>query len=167
MSRKNGKEGKGVMKNIGGKTEAAGRRAGKRSGLKGIVLLSVFLVVFMISGCSKNELSDKFDEETVKSEAVKSVEYFNDKDYQAILDMGSEEFKESITAEQFADACDPYLDKCGSFEKIQKTVVVGDQDKDTGEDYAGVVMIGTYADGKIQFSLGFDEDMKLIQFLIK
>lgn len=34
-------------------------------------------------------------------------------------------------------------------------------------DYGGVVMIGDYEDGKIQFTIAFDEDMKLVQFLIK
>lgn len=121
----------------------------------------------LMTGCGQSKLSDTFDEETMKEEAMKAIEYFNEKDYQSIIDMGSEELKEGITAEEFAKASDPYLDKCGSFKKITKTVVAGNKDSKTGNEYGGVVMIGEYEDGKIQFTIAFDEDMKLVQFLIK
>ena len=81
--------------------------------------------------------------------------------------MGSEELKASITEEQFATACDPYLDKCGEFKEITKTVFAGGYDKNSDIDYATAVMVGEYEDGKIQFTVSFDEDMELIQFLIK
>ena len=81
--------------------------------------------------------------------------------------MGSEELKAGITEEQFAEACDPYLDKCGEFEEITKTVFAGGHDKNSEIDYATAVMIGEYEDGKIQFTVSFDEDMEMIQFLIK
>ncbi len=130
-------------------------------------LLIGILAAAALTGCAQSKLSDKFDEETVKEEAMKSVELFNERDYQAIIDMGDDRLKENITAEQFAQASDPYLDKRGEFEKISKTVVLGTSDEETGMDYGGVVMIGDYEDGKIQFTIAFDEDMKLVQFLIK
>lgn len=133
---------------------------------RGLVMLGMLAVVFL-TGCSQNKLSDKFDEATVKEEAEKAVGLFNERDYQAIIDMGDENLKNSITVEQFAEASDPYLDKCGEFQEIGKTVVLGSTNKETGMEYGGVVMIGNYEDGKIQFTIGFDEDMKLVQFLIK
>jgi hypothetical protein len=137
----------------------------KKHIIYGMIMLIWSAVVF--AGCAQNKLPDSFDEETVKAEAMKSIDYFNQRDYQSILDMGSDELKDSITAEEFAKASDPYLDKCGEYQEISKTVVVGSTDKKTGKEYGGVVMIGKYADGKIQFTIAFDEDMKLVQFLIK
>lgn len=133
-----------------------------------IVVIALILVV-MLAGCSSasTELSDQFDEETVKAEAMKSIDLFNSKDYQGIIDMGSDEMKESITADEFKKQSDPYLDKNGSFKEIEKTVVLGSENKKTNESYGGVVMIGKYENGKIQFTIGFDEEMKLIQFRIK
>lgn len=125
------------------------------------------LAALFLTGCAQSQLSDKFDEETVKEEAKKAVELFNERDYQGILDMGDENMKNGITAEQFAEASDPYLDKCGEFQEIGKTVVLGTTDKETGKEFGGIVMIGNYEDGKIQFTIAFDEDMKLVQFLIK
>ncbi|MCI5996273.1 MAG: DUF3887 domain-containing protein [Blautia sp.] len=133
---------------------------------RGLFIIGMLAALFL-TGCSQNQLSDKFDEETVKEEAEKAVELFNERDYQAIIDMGDENMKNGITEEQFAEASDPYLDKCGEFQEMGKTVVLGSTNKETGMEYGGVVMIGNYENGKIQFTIAFDEDMKLVQFVIK
>ena len=134
--------------------------------VKRMMLIGILAVLFL-TGCSQNQLPDKFDEETVKEEAMKAVDLFNDRDYQSILDMGVEELKQSLTAEQFAQVSNPYLERCGEFQEIEKTVTVGSENEKTGEQFGGVVMIGKYADGNIQFTIAFDENMKLVQFNIK
>ena len=121
----------------------------------------------LLTGCGKAKLPEGFEEAAVKEKAEQSIELFNARDYEALWEMGSDELKESITAEQFAQACDPYLDKCGAFEEISKSVVMGGTDKNAGIDYAGAVMVGDYEDGKIQFTVAFDQNMEMIQFLIK
>lgn len=125
------------------------------------------LAAVMLTGCGKAKLPEGFEEAAVKEKAEQSIELFNARDYEALWEMGSDELKESITAEQFAQACDPYLDKCGAFEEISKSVVMGGTDKNAGIDYAGAVMVGDYEDGKIQFTVAFDQNMEMIQFLIK
>ncbi|SHK25098.1 DUF3887 domain-containing protein [Hespellia stercorisuis] len=135
-----------------------------------IAILMVFgILLVLLTGCSSagTELSNAFDEETVKAESMKAVEYFNDREYQKIIDMGNKELKDAITAKEFAKQGDPYLDKDGAFQKVIKTVTMGSENKKTGEAYGGVVMVGQYENGKIQFTIGFDEDMKLVQFNIK
>ena len=131
------------------------------------IMFAGMLALLFLTGCSQNQLSDKFDEENIKEEAMKAIAFFNVRDYQSILDMGVDELKQSLTAEQFAQASDPYLDKCGKFEEIEKTVTAGYENEQTGEHFVGVIMIGKYADGKIQFTIAFDEDMKLVQFNIR
>ncbi|MDE7478677.1 MAG: DUF3887 domain-containing protein, partial [Lachnospiraceae bacterium] len=120
-----------------------------------------------ITACSSQSLPEQFDEETVKAEAEKAIGYFNERDYQSILDMSSDEFQELITVEEFASQSDPYLDKCGAYQDIAKTIVLGNVDKETQKAYGGVVMVGNYKDGTIQFTIAFDEDMKLVQFVIR
>lgn len=135
-----------------------------------ITTISMLLVtaMFLLTACSGgSKLSEKFDEETVKAEAMKVVEYFNERDYASILAMGSEEFKAALPEDTFAQAADPYLDKCGTFMEITKTTVLGNTNKETGDEYGGVVMVGKYEDGKIQFVISFDEEMKMVQFVIR
>lgn len=138
----------------------------KKKGMIGKIV-GLCMLVFLVTGCGAQSLSDKFDEETVKTEAKKAVGYFNEHDYQGILDMSSTEFQEAITAEEFVTQCEPYHEKCGAYQEIEKTIVFGSSNKSAGQEYAGVIMVGRYADGTIQFTIGFDEEMKLVQFIIK
>ncbi len=133
----------------------------------GIFTAMALMAAVFTAGCGQAKLPEGFSEAEVKAEAEKSIALFNERDYEGIRQMGSEELKAGITEEQFATACDPYLDKCGKFEEITKTVFAGGHDKNSDIDYATAVMVGEYEDGKIQFTVSFDEDMELIQFLIK
>ena len=81
--------------------------------------------------------------------------------------MGSDEFQKALTAEEFTSQCDPYHEKCGAFQEISKTIFAGNIDKETQEAYGGVVMVGTYEEGTLQFTIAFNEDMELIQFIIR
>lgn len=135
----------------------------------GGVLAGVLMAVILLAGCQNGneEQPEVFDRETVESEAVRSIGYFNERDYQSILDMGSEELKEAITPEQFAQQCDPILEAKGGFQEIVKTVYKEQEEEKSGLVYGGVMIVGAYEKGKIQFAIAFDEEMKLIQFLVK
>lgn len=135
---------------------------------KGIILLTVCLAwMLVLAGCGGSKLSDKFEEEAVKEKAMEAVGYFNERDYQSIIDLGNEEMRNGITAEGFRAASDPYLDKCGEFKEISKAVVLGSTDQKTGDSFGGVVMVGKYESGQIQFTIAFNEQMELVQFIIK
>lgn len=124
----------------------------------------IVLAAVLLAGCSGSSLSDAFDEETVKSTAMEALELFNERKYQEIIDMGSKEMKEAITAEQFAEVSDPQLDKAGAFKEVTKTIVAGNTNKETGAEYGGVVMVAEYENAKLQFTIAFDEEMKLVEF---
>ena len=64
------------------------------------------------------------------------------------------------------DVYQPYLDmlaKKGDFEAFGKTAFVG-QEKD-GQKYAAVIYVVKHAEGEIKYTVGYDEDMKLVQFV--
>lgn len=130
-------------------------------------IAGIFVIMLIFTACGAQPLPEQFDEETVKAEAQRAVDYFNDRDYQNIIDMGSEAFQEQLTAENFAAQSDPYHEKCGEFQEIVKTIVLGNVNQETQESFGGVVMVGSYEEGTIQFTIAFDEDMKLVQFIIR
>lgn len=132
-------------------------------------LTALFLLdVVCLSGCTQKEkLPDSFDEAAVREEAEKAVGLFNERDYQALIDMGDENLKSTSTREQFAETCDPLLDKKGEFQEISEVSVVGNVDKSTGTKYGGAIVTGTYAEGELVFSVAFNEDMEMVQFLIQ
>lgn len=130
-----------------------------------IAMLCMMLLI--LTACSAQPLPEQFEEDTVKESAEQTIGFFNEQDYQSILGMSSAEFQEILTVDEFANQCDPYLEKCGSFKEISKTIFLGDVDKETQAAYGGVVMIGSYEEGTIQFTISFNEDMELTQFIIK
>ena len=130
-----------------------------------IAMLCMMLLI--LTACSAQPLPEQFEEDTVKESAEQAIGFFNEQDYQSILGMSSAEFQEIFTVDEFAKQCDPYLEKCGSFKEISKTIFIGDVDKETQAAYGGVVMIGSYEEGTIQFTISFNEDMELTQFIIK
>lgn len=135
----------------------------------GCAILVVFLGVvnLIMVNLPKQPLSEKFDEALVISEAERAIEYFNNKEYQSIIDMGDENMKASITAEEFAEQCDEPMAEYGAFVEYDKAETVGATDEETGEEYGGVVIVAQYENNKVQFSIGFNEDMELIQFRIQ
>jgi hypothetical protein len=139
-----------------------------RTKKKRIVVITVFYMVMLtFAACGAQPLPEQFEEDTIRELAEQAIAFFNEQDYQSILDMGSAEFQELLTVDEFANQCDPYLDKNGTFKEISKTIFLGNVDKETQAVYGGVVMVGSYERGTIQFTIAFDEDMELIQFVIR
>lgn len=131
------------------------------------ILAGLSMAACLLTGCQSAgaELPDSFEEELVEEEALRSIDYFNEGDYQSIIDMGSKELKEAITAEEFAEQCDPMREKRGAFREIKKTVFLGAEKE--GTEYGVAVLVGDYENGRITFHIGFDEDMKLVEFLVQ
>jgi len=133
----------------------------------GKMAAAILISIFCLSGCAREKLPDSFDEAAVREEAEKAVGLFNEKDYQGIIDMGDENMKSSTTAEKFAESCDPVLEEKGEFQEISEMSIVGNEDKKKGVKYGGAIVTGAYANGEIVFSIAFNEDMELVQFIIR
>ena len=151
----------GIIERIMDLTGLLERIAGMLTGLS--------MVVCLLTGCQSlgTELPESFDEERMEEEALRAIDYFNEKDYQSVLDMGCTEFQEFITAEEFAEQCDPILDKRGKFREIVKTVSMGCKNEEGEVEYGGLVLVADYEDGRICFHITINENMELMEFLVQ
>lgn len=133
------------------------------------MLTGLSMVVCLLTGCQSlgTELPESFDEERMEEEALRAIDYFNEKDYQSVLDMGCTEFQEFITAEEFAEQCDPILDKRGKFREIIKTVSMGCKNEEGEVEYGGLILVADYEDGRICFHITINENMELMEFLVQ
>lgn len=133
------------------------------------MLTGLSMVVCLLTGCQSlgTELPDSFDEERMEEEALRAIGFFNEKDYQSVLDMGCTEFQEFLTAEEFAEQCDPILDKRGKFREIVKTVSMGCKNEEGEVEYGGLVLVADYEDGRICFHITINENMELMEFLVQ
>ena len=81
--------------------------------------------------------------------------------------MGCTEFQEFLTAEEFAEQCDPILDKRGKFREIIKTVSMGCKNEEGEVEYGGLILVADYEDGRICFHITINENMELMEFLVQ
>ena len=151
----------GIIERIMDLTGLLERIAGMLTGLS--------MVVCLLTGCQSlgTELPESFDEERMEEEALRAIGYFNEKDYQSVLDMGCTEFQEFLTAEEFAEQCDPILDKRGKFREIIKTVSMGCKNEEGEVEYGGLILVADYEDGRICFHITINENMELMEFLVQ
>ena len=136
-----------------------------KKGFKKMIVFCVML--FALTACGAQPLPEQFEEDTVREAAEQAISYFNEKDYQSILDMGCTEFQEFLTAEEFAEQCDPILDKRGKFREIIKTVSMGCKNEEGEVEYGGLILVADYEDGRICFHITINENMELMEFLVQ
>lgn len=123
-------------------------------------LLLVFCVLLGLTGCGQ-VLDESFDKETLKQETIAIVENLNDENYDAIVTTVNDDLKDTLSASVIQKAWEPVYEKLGeSRDKSSCTI------KANG-DYATVVLISNYANGKLQVTATYNTDMELIGLYIK
>lgn len=135
-----------------------------------MLVLVVVMAVQMYAGNggqAEEKLPDSFDEAQVREEAGKVIGYFNDRDYQSIIDMGDKDLKANSTAESFAATGDPLLEEKGAYREMGEAKIVGKTDEKTGKSYGGAIIPVTYENGEMEFTVAFNEDMEIAQFLVR
>lgn len=129
-----------------------------------LVFMTVFVMVWLNTYAP---LPEQFDAAAVEADAKQSIEYFNEGDYQGIIDMSQGLMDDSVTVEQFAQQCDSLLEELGAFQEYTEVKLVGATDQNTGDEYGGAVIRAKYENGKAKFMIAFNEDMQLAQFYVQ
>ena len=123
----------------------------------------------MLAGCvGGQKLSEQFDEEEVKAAAEEVIEILNDGDVDTLVE---EKWNSTMRGMADKDMMEkdvlPIVEELGAFEGFDKEAVTGNKDKDTEQEFAVAIIIGKYEKRKAQFTISFDEDMKVGGFYIK
>ena len=134
-----------------------------------IFITGIIMAAVMLAGCAGSQkLSDKFDEAEVKEAAREVIEILNDKDVDTLVDEKWNSMMKSMAGkEMMTDQVLPIVEDLGAFEEFDKEAVTGSKDKDTEQEFAVAVVKVKYEKRKAQFTISFDEDMKVGGFYIK
>ncbi len=125
------------------------------------ILLMVLLVGVILGGCSSSKLSDAYNEDELKKDAQRIVSMICNEEYDKVIDQMSDNIKGKISAEQLKEVWQPIKEKVGSFKSIEKEGVIGK------DGLATVVEVAEFENGKAQFTITYNEDMKLEGLYIK
>ncbi len=132
-----------------------------------IAITGLVFYVLTFNRGNSHKLSEVFNQETLIEEAKRAVGYFNDADYQNVIDMGNGILDEVITVEKFEELCSERMAECGAFVEFTETEVAGTRGQDSGAEYGVVMLNAAYENGSQKFFLAFDTDMNLVQFQIQ
>ena len=126
-----------------------------------VKILSVGLCLFMFTGCGAQKLSDDYSEEKLKSSAEEIINDLNEEKYEAIVSMGDDKLKEALSVDKLKEAWGNFKDKVGKYDSISKITY------QESKGNAIVIVKANYESGKIQFTLSYNKDMKLIGIFMK
>ncbi|MDF2672335.1 MAG: hypothetical protein K0R09_600 [Clostridiales bacterium] len=124
---------------------------------KFVLMLLCFAV---LSGCGAAKLSDNYSEDTLRSSAEEVIKNLESGKYEEIEGIMDENLKTKVSAEKLEEVWSGYK-KLGKYDSISKIIF---QEKD---GYAVVVAVGKFEEGKVQFTLSYNTDMKLVGFFLK
>lgn len=129
------------------------------------LLLVALLTGIILVGCSSSKLSDAFDESTLKSRGQEVVNLIVNEEYDKISAQMSDKMKEAVSSEELEktlrDTWDSVKGKLGEFEKISKEGIVG------AENLASVIEVAKFKNGKVQFTINYNENMDLEGIFLK
>lgn len=136
-------------------------------------IMGVFLLAGMLAGvgagcAGEQKLSDQFDEAEVKSQAEEVIRLLNDGEVDTLVDdEWNTMLKSALDKDAVRTQVLPIIEELGAFESFDKEAVTGGKDPDTEQEYAVAVIKAQYEKRKAQFTISFDEDMKVGGFYIK
>ena len=133
------------------------------------IMTGIFMLAGILAGCGGNQKrSDKFDEGEVKEAAREVIEILNDGDVDTLVDeKWNTVMKSMVGKELLKDEVLPIIEELGAFEEFDREAVTGSRDRDTEQDFAVAVVKVKYEKRKAQFTISFDEDMKVAGFFVK
>ncbi|WP_417088318.1 DUF3887 domain-containing protein [Eubacterium maltosivorans] len=128
--------------------------------------LVVLLLLTVLSACSggsafEQKLDPAFNEDTLKQEAEKVIDEWNNQDFDAMAAEIADNVRDKLTADVLKDAWNQAMPKLGEFSSVKQTEIAPN-----GKS-ALVVAVTEYENGKAQFTIGFDQNMKIDNFFIK
>lgn len=133
------------------------------------LLIGTMMVVIGLCACGSGvrELSENFDEATVKAAAEELIGYVNEGDVEGFcsVDM-SDAMAENMTVESTQQIFDQYLGNKGAFVEYNSITIVGADDKTIG-DCAVVVVSAKYENMNVQYTISYDAGMNLVGFFLK
>jgi len=133
------------------------------------MMTGMCILAGLLFGCAGSQrLSDNFDEAEVKEAAKNIIEILNSGEVEGLVDeQWNAVMKGAVDAEMLEDQILPIVEELGEFEGFDKEAVTGSKDPDTEQEFAVAVIKAKYEKRKAQFTISFDEDMKVAGFFIK
>jgi len=131
------------------------------------ILFIVLLLSGILSGCASTKLADIFDENKVIERGKEVVKIINTQDFDLVNAELRDDLEDQLASDQLKNGMGQKLIDAGQFLEYQSISTLGQKSKSTGEDYATVVLVGTYEKSTLVFSITMDSNLDLVGLYLK
>ncbi len=131
------------------------------------VIITIFVIVGLLSGCASTKLANSFDKDTVVKVSKQVISYLNVGDYASACGMLQEDLQDDLTQDQLKEAVKKTYGDAGKFIKYKNATIIGQKNKTLKEDSAVAVIVAKYEKKKVIFTISFNKDMKMISLYMR
>lgn len=114
---------------------------------------------FIMTGCQASSVSDP--QADIKNAAIEVIDHLNEGNYEEIFANGNDMLQEELSPTKLEDIFKQATEGIGNFEKITDHII------DQKDDEITDIVVVSYENGELRFTLGFDQDLKLCYLYIK
>lgn len=124
------------------------------------IILCLVMGIVLLTGCSKPELSDKFNKKEVEEKSEEVINLVNEKDSEELKKISNDQMKSELTDQTLGDFYGA-LATGGKFKEIESIEIGGGKNKDSNDDFAVAIVKTIYEDRNFTYTITFTEDMEL------
>lgn len=128
-----------------------------------LIIISLFLLV----GCSSNNIPEGFDEETLNQKAESIVALLNNNQLNEVYTMFRSDIQTMVSVEELDKIISDKLEVIGSFKEISQIAITDTKDPSTSELYAVVIIVSEHEEGKSTYTISFNKSLEIVGFYIK
>lgn len=114
---------------------------------------------FIMTGCKAPSVSDP--QADIKNAAVEVIDHLNEGNYEEIFANGNDMLQDELSPANLEDLFKQATEGIGDFEKITDHII------DQNDQEITDIVVASYENGELRFTLGFDENLKLCYLYIK
>ncbi|HOR12378.1 MAG TPA: DUF3887 domain-containing protein [Clostridia bacterium] len=135
---------------------------------KRIISVAVCIMLMLATNGCTRRVSEAFNEKDVISRAESTVLLINAGEFDKLSDTAvREELRDVLSSEALMLGAETMLAEAGSFVEFGQSAVVGEMDKNSGEEYAVVVLQAKYEKKALVYTIAFDTDLWIVGLYIK
>jgi len=127
----------------------------------------LIISLFMLVGCSSNNVPEGFEEETLNQKAESIVTLLNNNQLDEVYAMFRSDIQTMVSVEELDKIISDKLAVIGDFKEISQIAITDTKDPSTSELYAVVIIVSEHEDGKSTYTISFTKSLEIVGFYIK
>ncbi|AIN93060.1 DUF3887 domain-containing protein [Treponema putidum] len=135
--------------------------------MKALKIFFIFVLFLLCWSCKRKETSENFHIPFLKEKAEEIIFMINDKDWEGIRNLSTDEFKQNFDEEFINLNTKIFFEPAGKYLYTKEAYFLETKDKNSGEVIGVIIVKAGYEKKTLCYTFNFAKDTKLIGFFLK